>query len=450
MAGLHSPTSLLFAASLAVVILIILIARFKVPAFLALAIASVFLGLCSGMEGLRMIQAFQEGVGAMLSSIAMVVGLGMILGKLLAQSGGAEVIARTLIQALGPARLPWTLMLIGFLVGIPVFFTVGVVLLVPVLAAILKETRQPLLGLGLPLLAGLSVVHGLVPPHPGPLAAIGIAKADLGKTIFYSLLVGLPTAMVSGPCLARWIAPRLSGAGILASGSETDTLKPASLPGFMLTCFTILLPVLLMLGATVADLTLAPQQPLRAALDLIGSPAIAMLVATLFAFYSFGTARGFTRQHLLKSSEACLSPAGSILLVVGAGGGFNRVLLASGVGDAIAEIARSSQFSPLLLGWSVAALMRIATGSATVAVTTAAGIVTPFAKSVPGTSMELLVIATGAGSLILSHVNDGGFWFVREYFGLSVPETFRSWTILETVIALVALAFVLLLNAVVG
>jgi GntP family gluconate:H+ symporter len=446
MPATSSPAPLLFYTAVAVLALVTLIARFKIPAFVSLTLASLFVGICSGMSLLKVVQSFQAGMGTMLGAIGAVVGLGMIIGKLLAESGGAQIIATTLTRALGERQLPWTLMLVGLVVGIPVFFTVGVVLLTPILLSLLKETRQPLLVLGIPLLAGLSVVHGLVPPHPGPMAAIGLLHADTGRTILYAFAVGLPTAALAGPVLGWLIGRRaLTHSGVPVAGKVLSA-PPGGRPGFGLTLFTILLPVLLMLSATVADLTGPAESSLRTWIDFFGNPVVAMLAATLFSLYSFGIRRGFDREQLMRLSEDCLAPAGAILLVVGAGGGFNRVLLDCGVGSAITSVARSLSISPLLLGWVIAALIRISTGSATVAITTATGIVAPFAASLPGTNRELLVVATGAGSLVLSHVNDGGFWFVKEYLGLSVMETLQSWTVMETVIGLVALGLTLLLN----
>src|ERR1041385_6281979 len=286
---------LLLYVLLAVIGLVVLIARFKVHAFIALSLASLFVGLCSGMTLTGIVQAFQEGVGAMLGSIAVVVGLGMVLGKLLAESGGAQVVATTLINALGQRRLHWTMMLVGFVIGIPVFFTVGVVLLVPILFTILKRTGQPLLYLGIPMLAGLSAVHGLAPPHPGPMAAIGIPQADPGETLVYSLAIGLAAAVVAGPLLGRFIAAHVQVGPAPALAGQFDSTAPGTRPpGFGLILLTILLPVLLMLLGTVADLSLAKGSRARDSLDLIGSPVVAMLAATLFAFYSLGTARGFT------------------------------------------------------------------------------------------------------------------------------------------------------------
>ena len=451
MFGLSHHTTLLLYALAGVLGLVLLIARFKLNSFVALILASLFVGLGARMNLPDIASAFQQGVGNVLGGIAMVVGLGTVLGKLLAESGGAQIISDTLIRALGEKRLPWAMMLIAFIVGIPVFFGVG---LVPILFTLAGQTGTPLLRLGLPLVAALSVVHGLVPPHPGPMAAVGLLRgpagaADLGKVILYSLLIGFPTAVIAGPLIARLLAGRLT---VPLTGGLAEALtappQPKSTPGFALTVFTILLPVLLMLLATAADVTLASTSDLRRWADFIGSPLVAMTLAVLFALWSFGTARGFDREQLLKISNDCLGPVAVILLVVGAGGGFNRVLVASGVGDAIASLAKGLPVSPLLLGWIVAALIRVATGSATVAITTAAGILAPIVLQTPGLNLELLILAMGAGSLVLSHVNDGGFWLVKEYLNLTVAQTLRTWTVLETVISIVALIFILLLNLV--
>lgn len=445
----HS-TSLLLFAFLAIVGLVVLVARFKLNSFIALALASLFVGLCSGMKLPEIVRHFQDGVGAVLASIAMVIGLGTILGRMLAESGGAESIASALTAALGPNRLPWTMMLVGFIVGIPVFFGVGLVLLVPVLFATVKQSGRPLLYLGIPMLVGLSVAHGLVPPHPGPMAAIGILKADTGKTLLYSLLIGLPTAIIVGPLFSPLLARRIPAEAVPTPGAEYVGSVCSTRPAFGITLFTILLPVLLMLLATVGDLALPKENAWRETFDLIGSPLVAMLAAVLFSFYAFGSACGFNRQQILKFSEDCLGPVAAILLVVGAGGGFSRVLVGSGVADVIAASIKTLHISPLLLGYGVAALIRVAVGSATVAITTAAGIVAPVATSLPGTNLELLVIAMGAGSSILSHLNDGGFWFVKQYFNLSVGHTLQTWTIMVSVKSVVELAFVLTLNALLG
>lgn len=453
---MNHDTVVLLCALLAVLGLILLIARFKLNAFVALSLASIFIGVCGAvtlprqqallhLQGIG--QAFGEGVGNVLKSVAMVVGLGTILGKLLAESGGAEVVARWLTGKLGKDRLPWAMVLIAFLVGIPVWFTVGLVLLVPIMFTLVKESGKPMLLLGIPLLAGLSAAHSLVPPHPGPLAAIGVLKADAGRTILYSLLIGFPAAILAGPVFGLFAASRVHVTTGEIAVQMTQKAARKSAPGFATTVFTILLPVGLMMAASAADLTLEKQSTLRAWLDFIGHPTIAMLLAVLVSFYTFGVALGFGREDILRFSNECLGPVAMVLLVVGAGGGFSNTLEFSGVGKALTKLVAGLHFSPLLLGWVLAVLLRLATGSATVSITTAAGIMAPVVSAVPGTNLELLVISMGAGSGILSHLNDGGFWFVKEYFNMTVPQTLKTWSVVTTIKSLVVLALVFLANA---
>ena len=453
MLALAHNTTLLIWVIAAVVILILLVARFHWNAFLALIVASLVVGLGSGMELPGIAKSFQEGVGRVLGDIGMIVGLGAVLGKLLAESGGAQVIADTLARALGERRLPWAVMLISFLVGIPVFFGVGLVLLVPIVVTLARSSGTPLLRLALPMVAGLSVAHGLIPPHPGPMAAAGLlhgpgGPADLGKIILWSLVIGLPTAIIAGPLIAPWLARNITIAlpELAQANSSTIASRKNTSPSFTLTVLTILLPVALMLFATAADILLPAKDSVRLLADFLGSPLVAMTISVIFALWSFGVARGFDGKSLLRFSNECLGPVAIILLVVGAGGGFNRVLVNAGVGDAIASFVSGLHISPLLLGWVFAALIRVATGSSTVAVTTAAGLIAPVIAHTPGVNLELLIIAMGAGSLVLSHVNDGGFWLVKEFLGLTVPQTLRTWTIIETIISVIALGLALLLD----
>src|SRR5437762_4505512 len=446
-------TLLLLYAFLAVLALIVLIAVFKLHPFVALVVVSLGLGAAAGMPLSTVVKAFQDGVGGVLGFVAVVVALGTMLGKMVAESGGAARIATTLIALFGERRVHWAIMVVAFLVGIPVFFQVGFMLLIPLVFTIARRSGLSLVKIGIPLVAGLSVVHGMVPPHPAAMLAVGAYHADVGRTIAYALLVGLPTAALAGPIFASWIAPRIALpadspiAAQLAGGGDG---VPRDMPGFGITLFTVLLPVILMLCATTADVALDTASTLRTALDFVGSPIVALLVALLFSFWSLGYRQHFTRDQILKFANDCLGPTAAILLVIGAGGGFNRVLLESGVGKAIADVALGSHASPLLLAWTVAALIRVATGSATVAMTTAAGIVAPIALATPGTPLELLVLATGAGSLVLSHVNDSGFWLIKEFFNMTVPQTLKTWTVAETIIGVAGLAFTLLLSLLVG
>jgi GntP family gluconate:H+ symporter len=428
-----------------VVGLIVLITRFKLPSFIALILASLGVGLCSGANPLDTTRSFAEGVGSVLGSIAMVIALGALLGSLLAATGGAEQIALTLIRAFPERWTPWAVAFAGFLVGIPVFFGVGLVLLAPVVFTIARKAKMPVMRLGLPLVAGLSVAHGLVPPHPGPIAAVQLLKADVGKTLVYSVLIGLPTVLLCGPLLGGLLARHLKQEPEDMTQREKAQSNTGSL-GAAPALAIILLPVFLMLLATIAGLTLAKSNSWRAYIDFAGNPTIAMLVAVLVSIGVAVAVCKFDWAQLTKFAEESLAPVATILLVIGAGGGFSRVLVDSGVGDALTTMAKHCAISPLLLGWIAAALVRLATGSATVAITTASGLMAPLAAATPGLNRELLVLSMGAGSLILSHVNDGGFWFVKEYLNLSVTQTLQTWTIIETAISLSAVIFAIVLN----
>jgi gluconate:H+ symporter, GntP family len=438
-------------ALLAVLALILLIARFKVHPFVALVIVSLGMGAAAGMAPGALVKAFQDGVGATLGSIAVVVGLGTMLGKMMAESGGAARIATTLIALFGERRVHWAIMVVAFIVGIPVFFQVGFVLLIPLVFTIARRTGTSLIKVGLPLVAGLSVVHGMVPPHPAAMLAVTALGADLGRTIFYAILVGLPTAALAGPIFAVWIAPRITlpAHNPMAEQLEGDVsaAADASLPSFGLSLFTVLVPVMLMLAASAADVALAPGSAVRTTFDFLGHPIVALLLSLLFSLWTLGIARGMSGARILSLANDCLAPTAAILLIIGAGGGFNRVLIESGVGKAIADVAIRAQVSPLLLAWVVACLVRVAAGSATVAMTTASGIVAPIAAATGHTSPELLVLATGAGSLMLSHVNDSGFWLIKEYFNMTVQQTLATWTALETIIGVTGLLLTLVLSA---
>jgi GntP family gluconate:H+ symporter len=443
------PHSLfLLVSTLAAVIgLILLIAVFKLNPFITLLLASLGLAMVTGMQPSTIIHSFEAGVGATLGHIAVVVALGTMLGKMMAESGGADQIAYTLIRLFGEKRVHWAMVIIGLVVGLPAFFEVGFVLLIPIAYTVARRTKTSLIMVGLPMVAGLSVVHGLVPPHPAALLAVTIYKADVGRTIFYALLVGLPTAVIAGPIYAKFIAPRIQlptensiSAQFVDHGSER------SLPGFGLTLFSILLPVLLMLIGSWADAIATPKSALNEALHLAGNDDMALLIGVLVSFFTLGRLRGFTRETILRFSNECLAPTATITLLVGAGGGFGRILQDSGVSQAIIGVALQSHIPLLLLAWLLAALMRLATGSATVAMTTAAGIIAPIAMHSTGVRPELLAIATGAGSLIFSHVNDGGFWLVKEYFNMSVAQTIETWSICETIISVTALLLTLALS----
>ena len=450
MLGMSKDTFLLVDAAVTIIGLIVLITRFKVHPFVALILAAGFLGLSSGMPVDLIMKSFQDGFGGVLGFVGIVLGLGTMLGKLMAESGGADQIAQTLIDAFGKQRVHWAIMLAAFLVGIPLFFEIGFVLLIPLVFIVANRSGVSLVKVGISLLAGLSAVHGLVPPHPGPLLAVGVFGADIGKTIFYGLIVGLPAAAVAGPIFGSLISRRIPGHASpeLVAQFVQDT-RTHTLPGFGVTLATILLPVVLMLLKAFADVAFAAGHPVRSWLDLIGHPITALLAALLLSLYTFGSARGFSREVIGKHLNDSLLPVAGIILIVGAGGGFKQMLVASGVGDVIGHMAVQAHVNPILLAWLVAAVIRVATGSATVATITGAGIVAPVIALTPGVNRELLVLATGAGSVVLSHVNDAGFWLVKQYFNMTVEETFKTWTAMETILSVVGLGLIMLLSLVV-
>jgi len=448
MFGMSHDTFLLLDAVVTVIGLIVLITKFKLHPFISLTIAAAFLGLTSGMPIGTIIKAFQDGFGGVLGFVGIILALGTMLGKMMAESGGADQIAQTLIRAFGKDKVQWAMMFAAFLVGIPLFFEIGFVLLIPLVFIVARRTGVSIIKIGIPLLAGLSAVHGLVPPHPGPLLAIGVFGADIGKTILYGLIVALPTAIIAGPIFGTFIAKHIPGhpnqelVDQLARENDDST----TLPSFSITLITVLLPVFLMLLKTFADVALPEGHFFRTWMDMIGHPISALLLALLLSLYTFGHKQGIGSQQMLKWLDASLAPTAAIILIIGAGGGFKQMLVTSGVGDVIGHMAVSAQISPILLAWLVAAVIRIATGSATVATITGAGIVVPVVGMIPGVNRELLVLATGAGSLILSHVNDAGFWLVKQYFNMTVAETFKTWTAMETILSLVGLGFILLLS----
>ncbi|HEY3901154.1 MAG TPA: gluconate:H+ symporter [Chthoniobacter sp.] len=450
-----SPNALLLVAAVAIIALILLIARCKINAIIAITIVSLILGLAAGMEPGKVVDAFTDGVAHTMGQLAMIIGLGTMLGKMLAESGGANVVASGIVRVFGAERADYAMMVAAFVIGVSVFFQVGLLLLGPIAFALARETKMPILRIGLPLAAGLSTAHGLIPPHPGPLAAIHILGADIGKTILWSLLVvGPPVALVTGPLLARWVTPNVKP--VHAGLGESSSTKPSApnAPGFGISIFTILLPVLLMLVKTATELPVFEnligtggwQSEVHKWADFVGDPTVAMLVAVLFSFWTFGRSCGLNSHQILRFSEDCLAPAAGVLLVISAGGGFSKVLNASGVGDALAAVGRNMHMSPLLLGWLIAGMLRVAVGSATVSVQTAASIMLPLVQADPHINKELLVLSMGAGSLVLSHVNDGGFWLVKEYFGLDIPQTLKTWTVVETGIAVMSITLILIVN----
>lgn len=428
---------------IAIVIVILGVSWWKWHAFISLTVASLFLAVFSGLPMDKIVVAYETGVGAVLGHLIGILALGTILGKMMSDSGAGMQVADFFIDKFGVKNLPWAMLLSGFIIGIPVFFEVGLVILLPLVISIRKSTKVNILLIGIPVLAGLSIVHGLVPPHPGAMTAIGIYNANMGHVLLYSLIIAFPTAVIAGPIFAKWLHKRVIPVG------EPELIrvetKSSGLPGTGVSFFIILLPVLLMVLTVVAPYLSLPGS-IEKFLLFIGSPVIALLISCFAAYYFLGFRQGMDKSLLKKLTEECLLPLASIILIIGAGGGFKQILIDSGVGTSIASMSEEISLSPIVLAFLVAGLIRVATGSATVALTTAAGIVSPVVANMTGVNLELLVIATGAGSLMFSHVNDAGFWLVKEYMGLTVKETFKTWTVMETLLSFVAFGLVLILD----
>ena len=430
---------LLIYAAIAIIALIVLIARYRLNPFIVITLVSIGLALLAGMPADTIMGSYEAGVGKTLGHIALVVALGTMLGKMMAESGGAEQVARTLINRFGERNAHWAMVCIAFLVGLPLFFEVGFVLLVPIAFTVARRVGVSILMVGLPMVAGLSVVHALVPPHPAAMMAVLAYNASVGQTVLYAILIGIPTAIIAGPLYAKFIVPHIHLQAENPLERQFIDREPRTrLPSFALTMGTILLPVVLVMIGGWANLISTPGTAFNQFLLFIGNSVIALLVATLVSFWTLGLAQGFNRESILKFTNECLAPTASITLLVGAGGGLNRILVDAGVTNEILGLAHAFNLSPLVMGWLFAALMRIATGSATVAMTTASGVVAPVAMGLGYPHPELLVLATGAGSVIFSHVNDGGFWLIKEYFNMTVIQTFKTWTVLETLISVVA------------
>ncbi|MEU4408559.1 gluconate:H+ symporter [Streptosporangium sp. NPDC023963] len=440
-----SPGRLVPAALVGIALIVVLITYFKLHPFLSLTLGSLAVGAVAGLAMTDTIAAFTDGFGSTAAGVGTLIALGAMFGKLLADSGGADEIVDTIVGRSSPRSLPWAMAAVGALIGLPMFFEIGLVLLMPVIFLVSRRSGVSLIRVGIPALAGLSVMHGLVPPHPGPLVAIDALKADLGITLGLGVLVAIPTVAIAGPLFskyaARWVdvpAPELY-----------ETRPPAEdtrRPSFGVTLVTVLLPVVLMMGKALADILLAEGNVLRTVLDFLGTPLVALLIAVIVAMFTLGLGAGMDRKGIAKSLEQSLPPIAGILLIVAAGGGFKQTLIDTGIGDLIATWVENSGLSVLLLAWLVAVLIRLATGSATVATVTASGILAPLVANLGVGETSLLVLAIGAGSLFFSHVNDAGFWLVKEYFGLTVGQNIKTWSVMETIISVTGLVFVLILS----
>ena len=426
-----------------ILLLFLLIARFKLNAFITFIIISLFVGIAEGMELESVVTSIQNGIGNTLGFLILILGLGAMLGKLVADSGAAQRITSRLVDKFGIKNIQWAVVLTGFIVGIPMFYSVGFVILVPLVFTVAAATGLPLLYVGIPMLASLSVTHGYLPPHPAPTAITVMFEADMGKTLVYGLIVAIPAIIVGGPLFARTI--KNIHATPLKEFVNPRVLEDHEMPGMSISIFTALLPIILIAMATLIDLFIPQSFAGKEIVLFLGNPVIAMLISVLVAIYTLGLARGRTMTEVMETVAESIKGITMVLLIIAGAGALKQVLVDSGVSDYIADMLKGSSLSPLLLAWFIATVIRVCVGSATVAGLTAAGIVLPLVHKT-GVSPELMVLAIGSGSLMLSHVNDSGFWLFKEYFNLSVKDTLRTWTVMETTVGTMGLIGVMILS----
>ncbi|MEL7586021.1 MAG: gluconate:H+ symporter [Prolixibacteraceae bacterium] len=443
---------LILGIAFAIALLMFLVLKLKIHAFISLLIVSIFVGLITGMDFGAITESMKNGMGDTLGFVATVVGLGAIFGQMLESSGGAESIAKYLLKRFGEKRATWAMTLTGLIVAIPVFLDVGLIILIPIVYELTKQAKRSILYYAIPLVAGLAVGHSFIPPTPGPVAVAEILDVSLGYVILIGLVVGIPTAVIAGPLFGKYIsnninipAPEYFSQGEVVTGKE-------KLPAFRTIILMILLPLVLIVGGSFADILykegIITSEAVYQTLGLLGHPFTALIISTLLALYILGFKRGMSRDQMMQLSNKALAPAGLIILVTGAGGVLKQILIDSGVGGMLAESLAGSAMPPIVLAYLIAAVVRIIQGSATVSMITAAGIMAPLLGvfDLGQVDKALVVISIAAGATILSHVNDSGFWLVGKYLGLNEKETLRSWTVMETIISVVGFLLVLILS----
>ncbi|MGN8645604.1 GntP family permease [Gracilibacillus sp. HCP3S3_G5_1] len=438
-----SSTALILITIIGIAVLLYLIMHSKMQAFLALLIASIFIGLFTGMEPSYLLEVMEQGMGGTLGFIAIVVGLGAMFGEVLRTSGGAERLAFTLVDKFGEKRAQWALGLTGFIVAIPVFLDVAIVILIPILYSLAMRTKKSLLYYGIPLLAGLAVAHAFIPPTPGPIAVASVLGVDLGWMMLFGVIAGIPAMILAGPVFGRYIGNKVF-VNVPEHIKEEETRKEMengekkSLPSFGLICFLVVSPLTLILFNTAGGLLLE-EGTFKEIVTFIGHPFVALIIATLLSIYFLGKRRGVTKKEIHSLTTKALEPAGIVILITGAGGVFKEILIQSGVGDAMGEIMASSGFPLVLLAFLIATFVRVAQGSATVAMITAAGLVSPILDMVDLSQpmLALIAISIACGATVLSHVNDSGFWLVNRLLAMTEKDTLKSWTVMETIIGLV-------------
>ncbi|MGC6372525.1 gluconate:H+ symporter [Pseudomonas sp. K2I15] len=439
-------TRLMLCVLLAIASIIVLISATKLPPFLSILIGTFIAGVGAGLPPEEVAKAFSKGAGAILGEAGIIIALGSMLGALMAESGAADRIATTLLGLGKGKSLPWVMALVAMVIGLPLFFEVGLVMMVPIIFVMAKRSNQPLLKIAIPALAGMTTLHALMPPHPGPLIAVGALHADLGLTMLLGFCLAVPAVILAGPLYGNWLSKRMhvdepADIGALFSAPP----KAPRQPSFGVSLLIILLPVILMLGSTLAKVAMSPESPVALTLKFLGEPLIALGLAVIAAVICLGWASGMPRAEVGNTLRKALAPIAVLLLTIGAGGGLKQTLLDAGVSQTISKVAEGAHMPYLLLAWLIAVALRQATGSATVATTTTAGILAPMMAGLAATQSSLVALAIGAGSVFFCHVNDAGFWMVREYFGLQLKQTIWVWSVLQTIVSVVGLVGTLLM-----
>ena len=423
-------------------ILILLITQFKINAFLAFLIVSILAGLLLGIEVTKITASIQKGLGDMLGSLVIVVACGAMLGKLAAESGAAQQIAGGMMKFFGEKYIHWALMITGFIIGIPLFYNVGFVLVIPLIFSVAYKYKLPAVYIGVPMLASLSVTHGFLPPHPSPTALVAQFNADMGITLFYGILIGIPTVIIAGPIFARFVRNIESKP---LSTFTAESLPEDRLPPLGISIFSAMLPVILIALTTILGNVVTEPGILKTTISFFSDAAIVMIISLAVASYTIGLRLGMSMKKVMNIYSDAIKDISMLLLIMGGAGTLKQILTDSGVSNEIGALLNGLDVHPLLLGWSIACVIRVCVGSATVAGLTAAGIIMPLMDR-PDVDPNLMVLSIGAGSLMFSHVNDAGFWLFKEYFNLSIKDTIRSWSLMETIVAVVGLAGVMTLS----
>lgn len=429
---------------LSILLLVVLISYFKVNAFLSFLIVSILCGLFLGIDPADIESTIHKGMGDMLGSLVIVILAGSMLGKLVAETGAAQKIATSLMSIFGQSYLQLALMITGFVIGIPLFYNVGFVLVFPLIASVVYRYKLPALYIGMPIIAALSVTHGFLPPHPSPSALVAQLNASMSVTLLYGIMIAIPTVLVAGLLFSQTL--KKIPATVLKT-FQKEGMPEDQLPGLFNSIFTSLLPVLLLATTSLIDFSVAESSSIKNITQFLSGSSIVMLVSLIIATYTLGISRGLKIPYLMEIYSDSVKDVLMIVLIIGGAGALKQTLIQSGVDKEIGDLLDGLNMHPLILGWLIASIIRVCVGSATVAGLTAAGIVAPLLISHPEVNPSLMVLAVGAGSLMFSHVNDAGFWLFKEYFNLSIKDTIRSWSLMETLVAVCGLIGVMLINA---